>query len=127
MNSRYSPFVIRREPSWNGAIRRSWRGLSLSYANPVPEAPTDRVPPANETNRSGGAEPWRANRQRVETARRQLEIEVAELHAIAEAQRALVEYVESGGGSDDEGLDRMLCRESALRTLCADLVETFGR
>ena len=72
-------------------------------------------------------EPWRANRRRVEATRRQIEIEVAELHAIAEAQRALVEYVESGGGSDDEGLDRMLCDESALRPLCAELVETFSR
>ena len=77
--------------------------------------------------RTERAEPWRANRQRVETARRQLEIEVADLHAIAEAQNALVEYVESGGGADDEGLDRMLCLDSALRTLCAELVETFGR
>ena len=77
--------------------------------------------------RTERAEPWRAYRQRVETARGQLEIEVADLHAIAEAQNALVEYVESGGGADDEGLDRMLCLDSALRTLCAELVETFGR
>ena len=71
--------------------------------------------------------PWRANRLRVEAARRQLEMEVAELHTIVEAQRALVEYVESGGGTDDEKLDRMLCNESALRPLCAELVETFVR
>ena len=63
----------------------------------------------------------------VEAARRQLEIDIAELHAIAEAQNALMVYVESGSGDDDERLDRMLCHESALRTLCAELVETFGR
>ena len=71
--------------------------------------------------------PWRADRLRVEAARRQLEMEVAELHTIVEAQKALVEYVESGGGTDDEKLDRMLCDESALRPLCAELVETFVR
>ena len=77
--------------------------------------------------RTERAEPWWAIRQRVETARRRLEVDIAELHAIAEAQDALVAYVESGGGADDDGLDRMLCHDSALRTLCSDLVETFGR
>ena len=48
------------------------------------------------------------------------------LRAVREAQGALIEYVENGGGGPDEGLDPRLCRESVLRPLCGELVETFG-
>lgn len=65
-------------------------------------------------------------REAVESHRARIEGEVAELAAILAAQGALVEYVESGGAGEDEGLDPRLCRASALRPLCADLTETFG-
>ena len=65
-------------------------------------------------------------RRSVEAHRSRLEREIAELAAILAAQGALVEYVESGGAGEGEGLDPRLCGESALRPLCADLRETFG-
>ena len=67
-----------------------------------------------------------AARAAVEAHRVRLAREIAELAAILAAQGALVEYVQSGGGGRDEGLDPRLCRGSALRALCADLTETFG-
>ena len=109
-----------------GYLASVWMLAGVAEAAGEPDVSQERVAAIGHVG-TEGAEPWRANRLRVETARRQLEVEVAELHAIAEAQNALVEYVESGGGADDEGLDRMLCHESTLRPLCAELVETFGK
>ena len=65
-------------------------------------------------------------RRAVEAHRARLEGEIAELNAILEAQNALVEYVESGGAGESDGLDPRLCGESALRPLCPELRETFG-
>ena len=67
-----------------------------------------------------------AARKAVEAHRARLEGEIAELAGIVAAQTALVEYVEGGGAGEDEGLDPRLCRESALRALCPELIETFG-
>ena len=95
----------------------------------VPDEVTGAVEAVVETHRRIEAQqpaPVASARRAVEAHRARLEGEIAELAAILAAQSALMEYVESGGAREDEGLDPRLCAKSALRPLCPELRETFG-
>lgn len=106
---------------WGAAAAQGTGGPVAAGAVPHDAVPRGEVRP----DTAPGGAPITA-RESVEAHRLRLEGEVAELAAILEAQGALVEYVESGGAGEDEGLDPRLCRESALRPLCSELRETFG-
>ena len=115
-----------------GVLAGAVGGAVVVLAQDEPPAPRDvagAMEAAVEAPRRLGAERSEAvasARRVVEGHRARLEGEIAELAAVLEAQNALVEYVESGGGGEDEGLDPRLCGESALRPLCSELLETFG-
>ena len=120
MSASRSVVLVAAVVSWVAAPAQETTGSGAAGAGPQDvEAGNVRQGAA-----PGGA--LDAARKAVEAHRARLEGEIAELAAIVEAQTALVEYVESGGAGEDEGLDPRLCRESALRALCPELLETFG-
>jgi hypothetical protein len=57
MNSAYSPFVIRRDASWNGSMNTRWRGCSLSKAKAPPAEPIQDTPSGNPIQRKGAGAP----------------------------------------------------------------------
>ena len=74
-----------------------------------------------DSPRGGGSRWVRAGQAEIV----RIEHEVADLNAIVEAQKALIEFRRTGGDQKAR-LDARLCLESALRPLCVNLQETFG-
>ena len=65
MNSSHSPLVTSRSASRKGWTSTSWRGASLSQANPSPSWPTERMPPGKSiqpgaagSDATGLRSPW---------------------------------------------------------------------
>ena len=84
--------------------------------------------PAQDTGPRGRWSPeFKAAAERVDSARAQLQLEIAVLQALRNASAELAGLKGAGTDLGPPSLDPRLCRHKALLSLCQALPATFGR